>query len=217
METRAFRGAHRRRRGARGYTAVELLMSMAILTIGVTGVVAMQKVTITSNQHAKNLAIATQVAQAWMDQLRLDALSWNHPSPMRGSSDLENDTVWLRQVPNSGSSGWFRPEWDATRNFGAAFDVQGRPIDPSTTTPTRFCAHLRLSWLYRADGVAAEGAASTLSGNGLIRAEVRVFWLREGQSGLVCTTTEKPEEIGAATDRYHFVYNVSAIRQNTLF
>ncbi|HYO94825.1 MAG TPA: prepilin-type N-terminal cleavage/methylation domain-containing protein, partial [Polyangiaceae bacterium] len=63
----------------RGYTFVELLMSLSILSLGVTGVIAMQKVTVTSNQHAKNLAIATQISQSWMDELRADSLMWNHP------------------------------------------------------------------------------------------------------------------------------------------
>lgn len=198
------------RPGARGYTAVELLMSVAILTIGVTGVVAMQKVTITSNQHAKNLAVATQIGQAWMDQLRADALSWNHPSAQSPVSDI-NQTVWLQNVPNDETIAWFRPEWDDARNLGATFDAQGRPADPSGDTGVRFCTHLRLSWLY--------GPITTIAGNGLIRAEVRVFWMREGQSGLagraICAAAEVPEDIGAAIERYHFVYNVSAIRQNS--
>lgn len=196
---------------ARGYTAVELLMSVAILSIGVTGVVAMQKVTVTSNQHAKNLAIATQVGQAWIDQLRADALSWNHPSAQSPASDL-NQTVWLNNVPNGNDPEWFRPDWDSARDFGASFDALGRPADPEGTTAIPFCAHLRLSWLYQPLG--------TMAGNGLIRAEVRVFWLREGQSGLagraVCASAEVPEDIGQAIDRYHLVYNVSAIRQNSL-
>lgn len=201
----------RSRRKARGYTAVELLMSVAILSIGVTGVVAMQKVTITSNQHAKNLAIATQIGQAFIDQLRADSLSWNHPSAQNLASDL-NQTVWLSNVPNDNSPEWFRPDWDDGRQFGASFDAQGRPADPDGDIGIRFCAHLRLSWLYPPIGA--------MAGNGLIRAEVRVFWLREGQSGLenraVCADAEVPEDIGAAIDRYHLVYNTSAIRQNTL-
>jgi type IV pilus assembly protein PilV len=199
-------------RADRGYTAVELLMSVAILALGVTGVVAMQKVTITSNQHAKNLAIATQAAQAWMDQLRADGLSWNHPSARSAADDLDQ-TIWLQNVPDTGDSGWFRPAWNDARDFGASFDAQGRPADPTGPTPVRFCTHLRLSWLFNP-------SATTMVGNGLIRAEVRVYWLREGQSGLdnrpVCGTGEVAANIGEAIDRYHFVYNVSAIRQNSI-
>lgn len=198
---------------ARGYTFVELLMSLSILSLGVTGVIAMQKVTVTSNQHAKNLAIATQISQSWMDELRADSLMWNHPSSLRTSSDLD-DTAWLSSVALQNAD-WSRPAWSAARSFGPGFDAQGRPVDTTSGVDgVRFCAHLRLSWLY-------QPLAPTVIGNGLMRAETRVFWLREGQSGLedrpVCDTDEEPNDIGAETARYHFLYTVSALRQNTSF
>lgn len=200
-----------RRRVARGYTAVELLMSVAILTVGVGGVVAMQKVTVTSNQHAKNLAIATQVGQAWMDQLRADSLSWNHPSAQLATSDL-TDTVWLSNA-QSRPGQWFRPAWNDGREFGASFDAQGRPTDPEADVGVRFCTHLRLTFLYQPT------PAGTMAGNALMRAEVRVFWLRDGQASVenvpICDEAEDATALGSATDRYHFVYNTSAIRQST--
>ena len=44
-----------RRRAQRGYTIVELVMSLAVLAIGASGVIAMQKVAVASNRHAKDL------------------------------------------------------------------------------------------------------------------------------------------------------------------
>src|SRR5690606_31396949 len=52
-----------RRRLERAYTAVEVLMSLAVLAVGVTGIIATEKVTLTANVHAKNLAIATRIGQ----------------------------------------------------------------------------------------------------------------------------------------------------------
>ena len=54
---------------ARGYTMVELMMALGILAIGVSGIIAMHKVTVAANQHAKNLAVASHIAQAWQEQL----------------------------------------------------------------------------------------------------------------------------------------------------
>ncbi|HLV65195.1 MAG TPA: prepilin-type N-terminal cleavage/methylation domain-containing protein [Polyangiaceae bacterium] len=200
-----------RRKGRAGYTFIELLMSLAILTIGVTGVVAMQKVTISSGQHARDLAIATQIAQAWIDQLRTDALAWNHPSARQAASDL-GQTIWLAALVGNDSTDFALPAWNATRKFGPAFDVQGKPVDVSDADNVplaRFCTHIRLSWLYP--------ETEPVLGNGLIRVEVRVFWPRDGAApldgGNVCGGT--PDAIGEATDRYHFVYKVSAVRQNT--
>ncbi|MFZ5894219.1 MAG: type IV pilus modification PilV family protein [Myxococcota bacterium] len=197
-----------RRRLARGYTFVELLMSLLIFSIGVTGVIAMQKVTMTSNQHAKDLALATQIAQSWMDQLRADSMAWNHPSAQRATHDL-GDTQWLSSVSQAI---WVLPDWNSTRRFGPAFDARGTAIDPSTAAnQVKFCTHIRLSWLYQPTGV--------VTGGGLMRADVRVFWLRDGQarSGNVgiCSAQNSPATVGDDVGRYHFIYNVSAIRENT--
>ncbi len=208
--------ARPRRRNAvvRGYTFVELLMSMLILTIGVTGVIAMQKITITANQHAKNLALATQISQAWIDQLHADAVAWNHPSAQNAGSDL-GETAWLSNVQLMNKD-WIRPAWVEGRAFGPAFDAQGDPIDPTDAAAVRFCTHIRLSWLFQ-----PSGGGTVVTGNGLIRAEVRVFWLREGQAGIdkkpLCSGDVNPKAVGAAENRnsYHFVYTVSAVRENT--
>ncbi|MGC4092140.1 MAG: prepilin-type N-terminal cleavage/methylation domain-containing protein [Polyangiaceae bacterium] len=199
-----------RRPLARGYTFVELLMSIMILSIGVTGVIAMQKVTVTSNQHAKDLAMATQLAQSWMDQLHADALAWNHPSAQRATTDL-GDTVWLSNVQQSATT-WVLPEWSTTRRFGPAFDARGVSINAATSpNDVKFCTHIRLSWLYQPTGI--------VTGGGLMRAEVRVFWLRDGQarSGTsgICSQQLAIATVGTDVSRYHFVYNTSAVRENT--
>jgi hypothetical protein len=198
-------------------------MSLSILTIGVGGIVALQKVTLTSSQHARNLSIATQISQAWIDQLRADAVVWNHPSTRQPTTSDLADTDWLdAMVGVAGTStAWFRPAWQGARLFGPGFDVQGRPVDTSVVAnaaQVRFCTHLRLSWLHRDVGSNVTEQRGSM-GNGLIRAEVRVFWVRDAQSahtpGDVCGGATPVGTIGTATDRYHFVYQVSAIRQNT--
>ena len=201
---------------ARGYTAVELLMSIAVLAIGISGVIAMQKITVSSNRQSKDLIIATQIAEAWQSELALDAVLWNHPSQSDPVSDLD-ETEWLQFV----GTGWFRPDFpvDNTRRaFGPAFDGLGNPVTKDDQTkdpsPAHFCTHLRLSWL-RPEG----------DGNALIRTEVRVFWRREGMqyqgvgndpyTGNVCDDIS-PETISDAVERYHFVYVTSAVKQNPL-
>ena len=58
---------------------------------------------------------------------------------------------------------------------------------------------------------------ATVSGNGLIRAEVRVFWLRDGQ-GFAQNMCEAAQaaNVGAAPQTFHFVQKITAIRENTL-
>lgn len=200
-----------KRRKQQGYTIVELMMAIAVFAIGVSGVIAMQKVTLASNRHAKNLAVANRIAQAWMERLAADATQWNYPGPRNPSaaSDL-TDTDWLQEVDNEAD--WFRPDYIPTQEFGPGFTALGAPIDTTGNNPATpaFCTHIRLSWLNRDN----QGAV----GNGLIRAEVRVFWQREGNGGAVdqnalCSVATDPVELGKHPELYHFVYQASAIRQ----
>lgn len=196
-----------RARGQRGYTVVELIISIFIFAIAVAGVIAMQKVAVTSNQHAKNLGMGTRIAESWMDMLATDAVTWNSPSTFGGSTPDIGQTVWLQAVSSNAnqSTSWTLPAWDANLQFGPAFDALGNPINPATSPgEVKYCTHLRLSWLYQ----------PTAAGNGLIRAEVRVFWPKEGQ-GMTATTCTAAQiaNVIAAPEKYHFVQKISAIRE----
>ncbi|MCB9588680.1 MAG: prepilin-type N-terminal cleavage/methylation domain-containing protein [Polyangiaceae bacterium] len=196
----------------RGYTIVELMMAIAVFAIGVSGVIAMQKVTLASNRHAKNLAVANHIAQAWMERLSADAVHWNYPGPRNPSaaSDLGTQTQWLKEVDNEAD--WFQPDYIGAEDFGPAFTALGAPFDNVTNpnTVAAYCTHIRLTWLNRDN----QGAV----GNGLIRAQVRVFWLREGNGGGLenagfCNPATDAVEVGKHPELYHFVYQASAIRQ----
>lgn len=197
-------------RQQRGYTAVELMMAIGIFGIGVTGIIAMQKVTVVSNQHAKNLSIATHIAESWLDMLATDAVTWNHPSATNATPDI-GQTTWLQVVkPNANTvNDWVLPQYSAVLGFGPAFDALGNPVDPAAAPAgsIAYCSHLRLSWLYQ----------PTVSGNGLIRAEVRVFWLRDGAgfTQAMCSAAQVTN-VGDAKQTFHFVQKISAIRENTL-
>ncbi len=196
----------------RGYTAVELMLALGLFAVGVSGIIAMQKLTVVSNSHAKNLAIGTQIAQAWLDQLATDATLWTSPAASNGVSDIDN-TTWVKEAAGANGGKWFLPDYDSTRKFGRDFDALGVPKnDPDNA---RFCTHVRLTMLYTADGTSA--GRTTLPGDGLVRAEVRVFWLRDGQPALAkaCSSADTIDTVAAATDKYHFVYKVSAVRQHS--
>jgi len=201
--------ATRKRPRQRGYTAVELMMAIGIFGIGVTGIIAMQKMTVVSNQHAKNLSIATHIAESWLDMLATDAVMWNHPSPQNAIPDI-GQTTWLQSVKLNANTAndWILPTYSTVLAFGPAFDALGNPVDPAAApNSVAFCSHLRLSWLYQ----------PTVSGNGLIRAEVRVFWLRDGQGFAqnMCAGAQVTN-VGGATQTFHFVQKITAIRENTL-
>ena len=198
----------RRNRAQRGYTAVELMIAIGIFGIGVTGVISMEKVTSVSNQHAKNLSIATHIAESWIDMLAVDATVWNYPSKKGTGAPNIGQTTWLQGVKTNANTvnDWFRPAYSAPLSFGPAFDALGNAVDPAANpNDVAFCSHLRLSWLYQ----------PTTTGNGLIRAEVRVFWLRSGQGfAQNPCAVDQVANVGAAQASFHFVQKVSAIREN---
>jgi prepilin-type N-terminal cleavage/methylation domain-containing protein len=196
----------------RGYTAVELMMAISVFGIGVAGIISMEKVTSVANQHAKNVAIATHIAQSWLDTLSTDAVMWNHPraGDAPGTPTDLPQTTWLQFVTTKAdtSANWFFPPYATIPiAFGPAFDALGNPINPLTNAANvAFCSHLRLSYLYQPD----------TGGNGLIRAEVRVFWLRDGQTflGKMCDAGTVAS-INNATTTFHFVQKITAIRENS--
>ncbi|HEX2732949.1 MAG TPA: type II secretion system protein [Polyangiaceae bacterium] len=196
------------KRRSRGYTAVELLMSIGVLGLGVCGVIAMQKVVVASNGEAKNLALATRIAESWLDELAADAGQWND------TGDFD-ETAWLTKVGAEGSpsAAWFRPDYVSGRNFGSAFDALGNPVATADiATKAQFCSDLRLRWM--------NGQANVKKGAGLIRAEVRVFWRREGVVGLsgappkhVCDIDPAAFDGADGQKLYHVIYLSTALRE----
>lgn len=191
-----------RSRRTRGYTVIELMMALAVFTTGIAGVIAMQRATVAANRLAKNITVASGIADAWLGQLSTDAAQWR--------TDLTG-TIWLQTVNVANMNGaWQLPAWNAARDFGPGFDPLGAPGSANRD----FCAHVRLTWFYP-DGTGLGG----IPGNGMIRTEVRVFWPRDSvtrvagdcTSGVPATITAVTTAI--ANGDYHVVTQASAVRQ----
>jgi type IV pilus assembly protein PilV len=203
-----------RRALSRAYTVVEVMMALSVFSIGATGVIAMQKATLVGNTRARDLATASAIASAWIERLRYDGLRWTQQDT--GLSTI-GQTTYLNVVGNdfpniAGLEGqWFRPAPSADAWFAGVeplADVRGQ--DTSTVAAGAFCTHLRITQVLP----------------GAIRADVRVFWLRNHNTnvstnyagtfnnGPLCPydpgyVTQMSSDI--AGGRYHFVYMTSAI------
>jgi len=182
----------------RGYNLVELMMAIAVFAIGVSGIIAMQKVAAAANEHSKALSVATNIAQAWVDVLKAD-------SSLYTQTNLLTYAQLLSQF-NSNNSTWFRPTWNSSKSIGAAFDALGNPIDDTIVDPAtaQFCVHVRLTQLY-----------PNAPGMNVIRTEVRVFWPRADANlpTAFCAVAMNDAAVQAATPELHFLYQVSAARQ----
>jgi type IV pilus assembly protein PilV len=174
---------------------VEVMAALAILTVGASGVIAMQKGTQLANQGARNLATANAVAQSWVERLRTDAVMWNNPG---GAPDI-TDTTWLKQVTNGAA--FFTPAV-AIGTASNAADIHGADIFPGDPELPAFCTHIALTQLYP----------------GTIVATVRTVWIRSGRA-VDCTlppTTVDTDPTSAHPLGYGAVYLTTAITNNVL-
>lgn len=166
-----------------GYTLIEVMMALAILGIGATGLAAIQKTTIIGNTSARSLVTANAVASTWVERLRTDALTW--------STGALSDTLWLKQA-TPGVTAWQVPAIVAGRGSPSA-DITGTDLYGAVAGEAAgYCTHLRLTQLYPT----------------MVRAEIRVFWDRQGGT-VPCAANQ----VAAAPTnaRYGFVFLTTSI------
>jgi type IV pilus assembly protein PilV len=200
---------------ARGYTIVEVIMAIAVLTLGALGVIAMQKATLIGNTNARNLATATTIAQSWIERLRVDAQAWNE---VAGTPDL-GDTKWINPILTSGI--WTSP--DLLSAAGPPYpvgspqaDVMGADVYGADQSAPAFCTQVRLTRFTTNPGTCV--AKSPVTGNDpnlctlyrMIRVEVRVYW-DKGMNQVNCATALPTDY---TLGRYGFVYLVSSVLEN---
>jgi prepilin-type N-terminal cleavage/methylation domain-containing protein len=215
MSTRRHRSAPRSAspRARRGYTVIEVMMALAVLTLGASGVIAMQKATLISNTNARNLATANAIGQTWIERLRTDALSWNEAG---GNQDLPTSTIWLNAVVNStpaGGTGWATPAQSlplGTQPAGMRVaDVMGADLYPGVDPAglaSAFCTQLRMVRV----STATTGVLASFYK--VIRVEVRVIWDRRSQP-LNCAVLPAGFELDVG--HYGVTYLVSAVMENS--
>jgi type IV pilus assembly protein PilV len=182
---------------ARGYTVVEVMMALAVLTAGATGVIAMQKAALIANTNARNLVAANAIAQSWVERLRVDALQWTETG---GVPDLDTYTFWLRHV----GTGWFSPAAQHGLGFPTGSpqaDVMAADIFAGDPSAPAFCTQLRLTRI---------STDLNSSYYRVIRVEVSVYWDQTGRQ-LVCTA---PLPTDYQLSRYGFVSLVTSVLEN---
>jgi prepilin-type N-terminal cleavage/methylation domain-containing protein len=195
----------KKRTHERGYTVVEVMMAMTVLLIGSMGVMAMQRAAVQGNADAREMDVATSIARAWLERAERDAALWTPsvvtivPPANIGSATIVHENL---------TSQWFVPKSrlaaaGAQNDIeSAAFDILGQDVDTLTAPGIRYCVNLRMTPL--------------TTDQTLIRAEVRVFWPRNltiAPDANYCNQAP-PATLDEDTQKYHFVYAATAVRQN---
>jgi prepilin-type N-terminal cleavage/methylation domain-containing protein len=193
---------------SRGYSLIEVMMALAILAVGTTGVIALQKVSLVGNTNARMGDAARQVAGTWVERLKSDALTWNDPM---GTSDL-GDTRWLNAsiVYNSASppnaASWVRAP-EVVNWSSPVADIHGADVFDENSLDGVFCTHLQLSRAVQKQ-YSLGGSMHPIA----MRAIVRVVWRRDLAPITECRNTA-PQVIEDNDTRYGFYYVTTMIGQ----
>jgi type IV pilus assembly protein PilV len=179
---------------------MEVMAALGILTAGAAGVVALQKATIISNAHARNLAIANAIAVTWAERVRVDALQWND----RMAPDIAT-TDWLKKFPGQAD---IMVEPDDLAELGTPVtNIVGNDAAGLATPDTAkaFCTQIRLHQYL-------DGASQPVWPD-LLRVEIRVIWDRGGNP---ITCPVDPAAVDAGQSRYGVVHLTTSVLRNKI-
>jgi prepilin-type N-terminal cleavage/methylation domain-containing protein len=161
-----------------GYTLVEVMTAVVVMTIGTTGILAMQGATTRANQDAYESGVAANFAATWLERIKRDARQWT----ARGNTTLAN-TRYL-----SGTITTVRDEDEPPVYFVPARRMAGADVlespaadyfgfDTSDAARMHYCVNVNLTLSH------AFNPAGTLdldADANAIQAAVRVWWYRWG-------------------------------------
>lgn len=155
---------HARSRRA-GFTMVEVLIAVLVLTLAVMGGSSLQSASSRANVTARHRNHAVDFLQTWLERVKLDGMAWQTPEAQPSLFVGRTDNAWFHLTDSD----------TALNGVGTmAADFWGNDIADAAAGAAlrrvRFCVDLRGQIL------------STMPQT--MRADVRVWWHREGVSAL---------------------------------
>lgn len=143
-----------------GFTLVEVMIAIGIMTVGSLGILSMHQAVTRANRDAREMNTALVITETWLERVERDTQLWT----ARGINSIElQNTEYLQELAGvADQTGWFRPAGVATKSY--AFEFDG--TDTITANDIKYCVNLRLGWI-------RQGTSA--------RVDVRTYWLREGQ------------------------------------
>lgn len=202
-----------------GFTLVEVMVSLGVMTISAMGLFALQGQATRSNGRARDMTMASQIAQNIVERLKMDGLNWNTLTLPPDTTDLSNTQIL--QLVDTATPGIFftlpqrnDPRAGITVPISNAFDNFGTDVMTTGATSAalatiKYCASLRLAWIYTTRRA--------------MRADVRVWWSKEAPTRSIigdfagCADDDtRLGPGGTLYDGYHVVYLSTVIRPHPL-
>jgi len=167
-------GIDRRKRS--GFTLIEVMIAIGVMTVGSLGILSMHQAVSNANKSAREMNTALAITERWVERVERDSLSWSEQG--LNSTSLAG-TAYLQGLSGTVSTtGWFTPQpADTDESYMADYfgdDGPGRGA-------TKYCTNLSLSWL-------RQGSSA--------RVDIRTFWYREGH---LFGAAKHPQWVGRAT------------------
>lgn len=163
-----------------GFTLVEVMIAIGVMTVGSLGILAMHQGVVYANRSAHEMNTAMAIAEGWVQRVERDALSWTQRGP--ATAELSGTNYLSGLASTTTTTGWFRPApIDPAESYG--FNHFGDDIDTGLGEVPKYCTNVRASWL-RAGSSA--------------RVDIRVFWYREGQ---MAGNAQHPDWVGGSAFR----------------
>lgn len=201
-----------------GFTLVEVMVALGVMTISAMGLFALQGQATRANGRARDVTMAAQIAQNVIERLKMDGLAWNTITP--GNITDLGSTVWLNVV-DTAAAGAFVPMLERTDprdgktvNMSNAFNIFGEDVLTTGATAEqlasiKYCASMRLTWVYATRRV--------------MRADVRVWWSTEAPMRSIISDFPRcaDDDVrlapgGALEANYHMVYLSTVIRPHPI-
>ena len=148
------------RRKRTGFTLIEVMIAIGIMTVGSLGILSMHHAVSGANRSAHEMNTALAITERWIERIERDSLAWTEQGLT--SSSLTG-TAYLSPLAGTASAtNWFTPQ-PADSDESYAFDFFGN--DTANAGEIKYCTNLRLSWI-------RQGSSA--------RVDVRTFWYRAG-------------------------------------
>jgi prepilin-type N-terminal cleavage/methylation domain-containing protein len=163
------------RRFTQGFTLVEVMIVIAVTMIGFLAMSHLQAAVLRATENSWNAAGAVELAHHVQQTIRMEALAWTNDSLESDGGVLQTRFKYLKNVgaPGAGmdmewTDALFYPssaEFAMVNQLGYQpdYDAGVLAVIPGDRNQ-RYCVRYRLTWLVP---------------NFLIRADVRVLWVRE--------------------------------------
>jgi prepilin-type N-terminal cleavage/methylation domain-containing protein len=147
-------------RSQSGFTLIEVMIAIGIMTVGSLGILAMHNAVSSANRAANEMNTAIAITERWLERIDRDALGWTQEG--LNSSSLSS-TDYLSDIAGTvADKDWFTPSpSDSSESY--RFTYTG--ADDLSGNDTKYCVNLRMRWL-------RQGSSA--------RVDIRTFWFREG-------------------------------------